>query len=72
MFSSHPAWGLLVERLAIVSGIIGFFMSAAPHERGNTNHRRNRYAVFGMGAGNYRCVLFLELSHIPGNHRRRG
>jgi hypothetical protein len=66
---------LLVERLAIVSGIIGFFMSASPHERGNTNHRRNRYAVFGMSfslLGIIGGVLFLELSHMPGNHRRRG
>jgi hypothetical protein len=50
IFSGHPGWGLVVELLAIVSGIIGFFMSASPRVSGGIlSITAIVIAVFGMG-----------------------
>jgi hypothetical protein len=50
IFSGHPGWGLLVELLAIVSGIVGFFMSASPRVSGGLlSIAAIVIAVFGMG-----------------------
>lgn len=50
IFSGHPGWGLVVELLAIVLGVIGFFMSASPRVSGGIlSITAIVIAVFGMG-----------------------
>ena len=50
IFSGHPGGGVVVELLAIVLGVIGFFMSASPRVSGGIlSITAIVIAVFGMG-----------------------
>jgi len=49
IFDGHPGWGL-VELLAIVLGVTGFFMSVSPRVSGGIlSIAAIVIAVFGMG-----------------------
>jgi hypothetical protein len=50
IFTGHPGWGLIVELLAIILGIIGFFMAASPRVSGGIlSIAAIVIAVFGVG-----------------------